>query len=154
MYLFWINKSPIAKQVVSQLETEIPIFQIPWGHNIYIVSKCESHEEAVFYINKIVKHNYSRVVLIHQIESNLYNRDGKAITNFKNQLPEIHSDLAIETLKDPYCFDFLNIREKHNELELEDALMDNMTKFLLELGQGFSFLGRQYKNQVYQQLNR
>lgn len=86
-YIFWNNKSLIGQQPVAQLKVSQKqeyinnIFQIPWGHNIYIVSKCKSHDEAVFYINKIVEHNYLRAVLIHQIESNLYNRDGKAITN-------------------------------------------------------------------------
>jgi len=99
----------------------------------------------MFYVNATIKNNFSRAVLLHQIESDLYNRSGKAITNFASKLPEIHSDLAIEILKDPYNFDFLDIRQRHDEKELEDALMQNMTKFLLELGQGFSFLGRQYK---------
>jgi len=145
-YKFWIDELSIAKQVVSQIENKI--FQIPWGQNIVIVTKSKSLNEANFYVNKTIENNYSRAVLVHQIESNLYQRTGKAITNFENKLPSIDSDLAIQTLKDPYCFDFLNITEKHNEKELEDALMDNMTSFLLELGQGFSFVGRQYKLDV------
>lgn len=157
-YKFWTKNSKIGKQVVSQLqdnakgqqlvsqiETIKNIFQIPWGHNIAIVTKCHSKDEANFYVNKTIENNYSRSILVQQIENNLFNRTGKAITNFENKLPKLHSDLAIQTLKNPYCFDFLNIKGKHDELELEDALMDNMTKFLLELGQGFSFVGRQYK---------
>jgi predicted nuclease of restriction endonuclease-like (RecB) superfamily len=89
--------------------------------------------------------NPSRAVLIHQIQTNLYNRSSKSISNFETKLPSIQSDLAIQTLKDPYCFDFLNLTQQHNEKELEDALIENMTKFLLELGQGFSFVGRQYR---------
>jgi len=127
---------------------ENKIFQIPWGHNREIITKCKTLNEANFYVNQTIENNYSRAVLVHQIESALYNRAGKAITNFESRLPSIDSDLAIQTLKDTYCFDFLNITEKHNEKELEDALMDNMTSFLLELGQGFSFVGRQYKLDV------
>jgi len=143
-YLFWsIEKSP---QVVDFLEKKI--FQIPWGHNREIITKCKSLNEANFYINKIIENNYSRAVLLHQFETNLYARTGKSITNFESRLPAIESDLALQTLKDPYCFDFLNITEQHDEKELEDALMENMTSFLLELGQGFSFVGRQYKLDV------
>lgn len=143
-YLFWsIEKSP---QAVDFFENKI--FQIPWGHNREIITKCKSLNEANFYINKIIENNYSRAILLHQFETNLYARTGKAITNFESKLPSLKSDLALQTLKDPYCFDFLNIAEAHNEKELEDALMDNMTSFLLELGQGFSFVGRQYKLDV------
>ncbi len=145
-YFFWSENSEIRQQAVAQLEDTI--FQIPWGHNITIITKCKLLNEANFYVIKTIENNYSRSVLIHQLESNLYNRNGKAITNFENKLPTIQSDLALQTLKDPYCFDFLNITEQHDEKELEDALMDNMTKFLLELGQGFSFVGRQYKINV------
>ena len=145
-YIFWSESILKGQQVVAQFESKI--FQIPWGHNIVIITKCKSLNEANFYINKIIENNYSRAVLVHQFEINLYERAGKSITNFESKLPTINSDLAIQTLKDPYCFDFLNITEQHNEKELEDALMDNMTSFLLELGQGFSFVGRQYKLDV------
>jgi len=145
-YIFWSDDILNGQQLVAQLENKI--FQIPWGHNIAIISKCKSLNEANFYINKIIENNYSRAALLHQLETNLYARDGKAITNFESRLPAIESHLALQTLKDPYCFDFLNITNEHNEKELEDALMDNMTSFLLELGQGFSFVGRQYKLDV------
>lgn len=140
-----IEKKEFTKrqQLVAKFNNEI--FQVPWGHNIVIVTKIKNLDEANFYINKIIENNWSRSVLIHQIESKLYNRKAQSITNFKYKLPDIHSDLAIQALKDPYCFDFLNLTSKHNEKELEDALIDNMTQFLLELGQGFSFVGRQYK---------
>ena len=88
---------------------------------------------------------WSRVVLVHQIESGLYSRDKKSINNFDANLPVPQSDLAKALLKDPYSFDFLNLSEKHDELELEEALMEHMTNFLLELGSGFAFVGRQYK---------
>lgn len=153
-YLFYQNipqlvgeiKEKNVPQVVGYLE--MSVFQIPWGHNREIITKCKSYNEAMFYVNATVQNNYSRAVLLHQIEGDLYARSGKAITNFASKLPEIHSDLAIQMLKDPYNFDFLDIRQRHDERELEDALMENLTKFLLELGQGFSFLGRQYKLEV------
>jgi predicted nuclease of restriction endonuclease-like (RecB) superfamily len=136
------SEKPIAQQAVSQ------ITQIPWGHNIAIISKCKNLDEAIFYIQKTIQNNWSRSVLTHHIESNLFKREGKAINNFKATLPEPQSDLAIETLKDPYNFDFLALTEKHNEKELEDALINHVTHFLLELGAGFSYLGKQYKLEV------
>ncbi|MGB6129942.1 MAG: PDDEXK nuclease domain-containing protein [Psychrilyobacter sp.] len=143
-YKYWIFKNEITKQVVSQFKIE-KIFQIPWGHNILIIQKIKDIEEAIFYINGIIENNWSRNVLMNQIEYNLYARQGVAITNFKEKLPDIHSDLAIQTLKDPYCFDFLTLTKDYNEKELEDSLVENITKFLLELGSGFSYVGRQYK---------
>jgi predicted nuclease of restriction endonuclease-like (RecB) superfamily len=95
-----------------------------------------------------MQNNWSRVVLTHQIESNLYQRQGKAISNFQTTLPAPQSDLARETLKDPYIFDFLSLTEKHNEKELESALVAQVTRLLLELGVGFSYLGRQYKLEI------
>lgn len=146
-YLFFsTTKIKDGQQVVGQLEDQI--FQIPWGHNLVIIAKIKDVEEALFYVQKSVENNYSRATLTQQIEKALYTRSGSAVTNFKNRLPAIHSDRANQTLKDPYNFDFLTIREKYDELELEDALMGNMTRFLLELGQGFSFIGRQYKLDV------
>lgn len=136
-YLFW-NEKEISQQLVDQ------ILNIPWGQNIILVSKCKTREEALFYIKNILENNWSRSVLTHYIKNDLYQREGKAISNFKDTLPEINSDLAIETLKDPYIFDFLNLRKKHSEKELEEALIKNITKFLLELGKGFAFIGNQY----------
>ena len=141
-YVFYGQKNLIAKQAVSQL------VRIPWGHNIVIISKCKNLNEALFYIQKIIQNNWSRSVLTHHVESDLFKREGKAITNFKATLPEPQSDLARETLKDPYNFDFLALTEKHNEKELENTLVSHITKFLLELGSGFSYLGHQYKLEV------
>jgi len=135
----WFLFYSIVQQPVAQ------IFQIPWGHNIHIMSKAKSIDEALFYVNITLQNNYSRASLVQEMQKDLYLRNAKAINNFESKLPQIHSQLAQETLKDPYNFDFLNLRKSHDEKELEDALMENMTKFLLELGQGFSFLGRQYK---------
>jgi len=144
-YIYW--NEDFTKQDVSQLSLE-NIFQIPWGHNIKIIQKSRSKEEAIFYVNNTIENNWSRNVLVHQIEAGLYGREGKAVSNFKEKLPDTHSDLAIQTLKDPYLFDFLTLTERYNKRELEDALVDNITKFLLELGAGFSYIGRQYKLEV------
>jgi len=144
----------ISSQVLSQSEKSFgqqavaQLTQIPWGHNITIISKCKNLDEAIFYIQKTIQNNWSRSVLTHHIESNLFKREGKAINNFKATLPEPQSDLAIETLKNPYNFDFLTLTEKHNEKDLEDALINHVTHFLLELGAGFSYLGKQYKVEV------
>jgi predicted nuclease of restriction endonuclease-like (RecB) superfamily len=124
------------------------IASIPWGHNLVIISKATNVKEALFYVRNTIQYGWSRSVLVHQIESGLYKREGNAVTNFKATLPAVQSDLAHQTLKDPYCFDFLTLRKEHDERELEDALVDHLTKFLLELGAGFSFLGRQYRLEV------
>lgn len=143
-FLFW-------QQVVAQFENEkrkqvvSQIFMIPWGHNIVILQKCKNIDEAIYYVQNTLKNGISRNVLIHQIESNLYEREGKAITNFENTLPPPQSDLAKEITKDPYSFDFITLSSDYQEKELEDALTENITNFLLELGSGFAFVGRQYK---------
>jgi len=138
---------PKSQQVVGQIETGA-IFQIPWGQNLVIVSKSASCDEALFYVQKTVENNWSRAVLIHHIESNLFAREGKAITNFEAKLPAAQSDLANQILKDPYNFDFLTLTKKHNEKELEAGLVDHITQFLLELGAGFSYVGKQYQLEV------
>ncbi|MBL4760958.1 MAG: DUF1016 family protein [Mariprofundaceae bacterium] len=143
-FLYWHEVETIAKQVVAQLD-DVPVLQIPWGQNLVIISKSKSTEEAQFYVQQTMEKNWSRAVLTHQIESGLYQRQGKAVHNFTNTLPKPHSDLAAQTLKDPYCFDFLTMRESYDERELEAALVDNIMEFLLELGAGFAFVGKQYK---------
>ncbi|MEN0035997.1 MAG: PDDEXK nuclease domain-containing protein [Cellvibrio sp.] len=134
---YWTADSSIALQAVAQL------VQIPWGHNLIIISKCPNHVEALFYVQNTLKHGWSRNVLVHQIESGLYQRDAKAITNFEQTLPPLQSDLALQTLKDPYIFDFLNLTHDYNERELEQALTQHITQFLLELGAGFAYVGKQ-----------
>lgn len=124
------------------------LFQIPWGHNRVIISKCTIKEEALFYVHKTIENGWSRSVLTHQIESKLYERNGKALTNFSHTLPKSQSDLANELIKDPYSFDFLTLTENFKEKELESALLDNITKFLLELGSGFAFVGKQKNMKV------
>ncbi len=132
----------ICQQSVAQLT------KIPWGHNIAIISKCKSKEKALFYAQKTIDHGWSRSVLTHQIESGLYEREGKAVTNFEHTLPKPQSDLALQLLKDPYNFDFLTLTEDHNERELEKGLLEHIIKFLLELGAGFAFVGRQKELKV------
>lgn len=142
-YKFY-NDNENGLQVVSQIGMiEKMVKSIPWGHNQRIMYKCKDIQEALFYVQKTMDHNWSRNVLEHHIDSNLYERQGKAVNNFQIKLPEPQSDLAEQTLKDPYNFDFLTLREEYNEKELEDALVSQITQFLLELGTGFSYVGRQ-----------
>jgi len=112
---FWNQELAIGQQVVAQLD-DTHIFQIPWGQNLLIISKSQSTKEAVFYVQKTIENNWSRAVLTHQIELGLYKRQGKAISNFDTHLPSPQSDLAKQTLKDPYCFDFLMLTKKHQPL--------------------------------------
>jgi len=138
---FW-QAASIGQQAVAQLTT------IPWGHNLAILSKCKQHDEATFYVQATLQNGWSRSVLTHQIESGLWQREGRAITNFAQTLPSPHSDLARQVLKDPYVFDFLSLTPEHTERELETALIEHVTQFLLELGAGFAYLGRQVPLQV------
>jgi predicted nuclease of restriction endonuclease-like (RecB) superfamily len=132
----------IRHQVGDELETH-PIFQIPWGHHVQIFTKCKSVKEALFYVQKTIQNSWSRAVLMNFMEIDLYSTQGKARTNFSKLLPKPQSDLANELLKDPYNFDFITLTEPYREKELEDALTTHITKFLLELGQGFAYVGRQ-----------
>lgn len=125
------------------------IFRIPWGHHVQILGKCKGNQDkALFYVKKTLENNWSRAVLLNFLDTDLYERQGKAISNFALTLPEVQSDLAQEITKDPYNFDFLTIREKYDEKELKDALMDNIGKFLIELGNGFAFVGREVELKV------
>ena len=141
-YLYWSADGAIAKQAVSQL------FAIPWGHNLAIVRMCPNPSQALFYVQQTQAHGWSRAVLTHQIESGLWQRQGQAISNFAQTLPALQSDLAAQLLKDPYVFDFLSLTPEHTERELEAALTEHMTQFLLELGAGFAYMGRQVPVQV------
>ncbi len=154
-HLFWTKENLIAQQPATQLEPRpildqntAPFFQIPWWHNIIIISKIKDTHEALFYIQKTIQNSWSRTVLTHHIEGALYQREGKASTNFQKTLPAPQSDLAQQSIKDPYIFDFLTLQEKHDEKELEDSLVTHITRFLLELGAGFSYIGRQYRLEV------
>jgi len=136
------KENKILQQVGEELYNH-PIFQIPWGHHIQIFTKCKTVQEAFFYVQKTIDNGWSRTVLMNFLEADLYSAQGKSINNFSRLLPEIQSDLANEILKDPYNFDFFLAKENYKEKELEDALTTNITKFLLELGQGFAYIDRQ-----------
>ena len=140
-----------AKQFYLFYELEFvqqPVGQIPWGHNILIFSKSKDMNEAKFYLQETIENNWSREVLALQIKTNLYDRQGKAITNFKQTLSSPMSDLAEQTLKDPYIFDFLTLAGPYKEKDLENQLVTHITKFLLELGKGFAFIGQQYHLEI------
>ncbi len=146
VYSFYNQTDTIRYQVGTELQRLI--FSTPWRHQVEIIRKVKSIKQAKFYMQKIIENNWSRSVLINMIESGLYEAQGKAITNFKEQLPDTQSDLAQEITKDPYTFDFLTLTENYREKELEDALVDNISKFLLALGSGFAYVGRQVRLQI------
>ena len=123
-------------------------YTLPWGHNILIFTKSKDLKEAEFYIQQTIENHWSRDVLALQIKSNLYIRSGKAISNFKQTLPEPMSDLAQQTLKDPYIFDFLTMSKPYHEKDIENQLIQHITKFLLELGKGFAFIGQKYHLEI------
>jgi predicted nuclease of restriction endonuclease-like (RecB) superfamily len=122
----------------------LAIFNIPWGHNITLLEKLQDNQQRLWYAKETLKNGWSRALLTMWVESDLFGRQGKAITNFKMTLPDPNSDLAEQTLKDPYNFDFLTLDKEAREREVEHGLMAHIQKFLLELGQGFAFIGRQY----------
>jgi len=149
-------ENQIVAQVVRQLQVpenqqdtnmgqSVPkLALIPWGHNVSIFEKAKNIKEALFYIDETIANNWSRAVLEYQIETNLYERQGKAVTNFKLTLPEPQSDLANAIMKDPYNFDFLQLSKKVKERDLEKALVQHIAQFLPELGIGFAYMGRQF----------
>ena len=137
-----------SQQVVGQLEIPEVLGQVPWGHHIQIISKCKSINEAFFYINKITTEGWSRALLEHQLASNLYEIQGSAITNFDVTLPTAQSELAKKILKQEYDLSFITVEEVKKEKDLENALANNITRFLLELGRGFSYVGRQIELQM------
>lgn len=120
--------------------------QIPWSHNIAIIEKVKEPEQRIWYIQKAAENGWSHSILIHQIESGLYQRQAVAekVSNFAGRLPTAQSELAIQTMKDPYIFDFIAFKEDMIERDVERALVRDVTKLLLELGTGFAFLGNQY----------
>ncbi len=117
--------------------------QLPWGHNLVLLDKLPGPETRHWYAAKAIEHNWSRNILVMQIETRLLERSGKAVSNFENHLPKPQSDLARESLKDPYRFDFLGLTDEAQEREIENALVRHVTEFLLELGAGFAFVGQQ-----------
>jgi len=139
MFLFYKQHEEFVPQLVGQ---------IPWGHNRLVLNKIKEVNKALFYIQSTIENGWSRNILELQIEGNLFERQGKSVTNFQNTLPKPQSDLAKQTLKDPYIFDFLTLEKGAHELEIEKQLVTHVTKFLLELGKGFAFIGRQYELQI------
>jgi predicted nuclease of restriction endonuclease-like (RecB) superfamily len=131
------------KSIVKQL-----VSQIPWGHIIRIIQMVKDPNERTWYIRKAIGNGWSRNVLVLQIESDVYNRQGKAVSNFKKTLPPQQSDLAQQMLKDPYVFDFLTMGKEAHERAVEKELVNHITKFLLELGAGFAFVGKQFHLEV------
>ena len=119
------------------------VAQLPWGHQLVLLDKLNSPEERRWYAAKAIEHNWSRNILVLHIEARLHERQGNAVTNFEATLPKPDSDLARESIKDPYRFDFLGLTEEAQEREVEHALVQHVTEFLLELGAGFAFVGRQ-----------
>ncbi len=143
MRAFYLSYARV-QQAVGLLE--IPpdyCLNIPWGHNVILVNKVKNLEEREWYARRIVENGCSRSVLEMWIETRLYQRQGKAPNNFQKSLPAPYSDLAEQIIKDPYCFDFLTLIDEAREKEIEDGLMTHLQKFLLELGNGFAFVGRQ-----------
>ncbi len=147
-----MNKMP---QPVAQLleKNVFPILQplvaqIPWGHNILLMEKVKDLPVRLWYMQQTIEQGWSRDALAAMIKSNAHEREGKAVSNFTARLPSPQSELARQLLKDPYMFDFLTIEEPFHERELETGLVRHLEKFLLELGAGFAFVGRQYHLEV------
>ena len=163
-YLFWTDEkvqqavrllgneeNPVQQAVALNKKTpEILklLIQVPWGHHVLILTKIKDAEAACFYLQQTIENNWSRAVLTLHIEQNLYARQGKALSNFTKTLPEQQARIAQQMLKDPYNFDFLTLEPKVQELEIEKSLTEHITKFLLELGKGFAFIGRQYNLKI------
>lgn len=145
-YMFYNQDDVNRPQLVDDFGDVF--FAVPWGHHRYIIEKCKDTQEAFFYVRKTVENNWSRSVLLNFLDTGLYERQGKSVNNFGRLLPVPQSDLAEQLIKDPYNFDFLTLTENYRELELEEALINNMTKFLLELGQGFAYVGKQVPLEV------
>lgn len=146
-YELYHQESANRQQLVDDLATDL--FSIPWGHHVQIINRCSGDvNKALFYVRKTAEFNWSRSVLMNFLDTGLYERDGKAISNFQTALPLPQGDLAQEITKDPYNFNFLTLDENYKEKELKKALLANITKFLLELGNGFAYMGREYRLNV------
>lgn len=140
-YSFYTGHDENVQQAVGR---------IPWGHNVLIIQKIKNIEKAFWYIQQTIDNNWSRDVLGFQIENQLYERQAakKKIDNFSDRLPSPQSELARDTIKDPYIFDFLDVDGEAHERKIEQALVDRVTEFLLEMGKGFAFVGKQYHLEV------
>lgn len=140
------NKA-ITQQVAERISAYV--FSVPWGHHMLLIDKFKGNsQKALFFVHQTVENGWSRDTLLNFIGTDLYERQGKALTNFKNTLPDETSDLAQELTKDPYNFAFTGITTKYNERKLKDALLNNITQFLLELGTGFAYVGKEYRLQI------
>ncbi len=132
-------EEPIVQQLVAQ---------IPWGHNVRLLDYVKDRREREWCVHKTIENGWSRNVLVHWIESDLYKRQGKARTNFNRTLPPLQSDLARETLKDPYNFEFLTLAGDAEERALQKGLLEHIQQFLIEMGAGFAFVGQQYPLEI------
>ncbi len=145
-------QQPVALNNENSIQQPVGLkfdmLSVPWGHHVVLLDKAKSVEEALFYLHQTIENNWSRAILTLQIEQDLFSRQGKAITNFNQTLPEKQALMAGQILKDPYNFSFLTLEPKVQELDIERQLTEHITKFLLELGKGFAFIGRQYPLQV------
>ncbi len=141
----------ILQQPVAKLPEPSIFFAIPWGHHILLMEKIKDLTVRFWYMGEIVKNGWSRDNLASMIKNQLHERQGRLTHNFETTLPQPQSDLVKQTLKDPYIFDFLTLTTPFQERELETELVKHLEKFLLELGAGFAFLGRQYKLSVADQ---
>jgi len=153
---FYLLYSPLL-QITPQTGEQIAItpqlgeqiFSVPWGHHKLLIDKCKGQpEKALFYVQQTIMNGWSRDVLLNIYSTDLYERHSKAISNFTATLPETQSDLAVEITRDPYSFAFTGLREPYNERKLKDALIYNIEKFLVELGTGFAYMGREVRLQV------
>lgn len=144
-----VHSSEVVPQTVEQLEEML--FSIPWGYHRYLMDRYGTEPaKALFYVRKTMEEGWSRDVLLNFMDTDLYEREGKALTNFTRTLPDETSDLAQELTKDPYNFAFTGIAQPYNERILKDALLDNISQFLLELGTGFAYVGKEYRLQIGQ----
>ena len=141
-----------SQQVANQLKRDI--FSIPWGHHMLLIDKFLTEpQKALFYVQQVIENGWSRNVLHNYIDSSLYERQGKALSNFTRTLPDVGSDLAQEITRDPYNFAFTGITKPYNERILKDSLLNNITKFLTELGTGFAYVGKEYRLQIGEKEN-
>ena len=148
-YLLYSQYLKVVPQAVEQLEEML--FSIPWGHHRYLMDRYSKEPaKALFYVRKTMEEGWSRDTLLNFMDNGLYEREGKALTNFTRTLPDTTSDLAQELTKDPYNFAFTGITQPYNEHILKDALLANISQFLLELGTGFAYIGKEYRLQIGQ----
>ena len=141
------SNDTILPQLVEQIKSEI--FSVPWGHHMLLIDKCKNApQKALFFVHQTMQNGWSRNMLLNFLDTDLYERQGKALTNFSRTLPDETSDLAQELTKDPYDFAFTGITGKYNERLLKDKLLNNITKFLVELGTGFAYVGKEYRLQI------